>query len=146
MLVDELKKIYGSSMVLAIKTRAFHHNVTGENFPQFHDFFQKLYDGIYDQTDKCAELIRQLDSYAPSSMSRMIELSVIDEQTKIPRADGMLSELLEDNLTILDLYKSAFVEAESENEQGIADFIAERIDFHGKSVWMLRSTTKRGTL
>jgi DNA-binding ferritin-like protein len=35
-----------------------------------------------------------------------------------------------------------FSEAEQENQQGIANFIAERLDAHGKHGWMLRSFLK----
>jgi starvation-inducible DNA-binding protein len=55
----------------------------------------------------------------------------------------MIAELYEDNNKILALYKDAFNIAEQENEQGIADFIASRIDAHGKHNWMLRSILKK---
>ena len=32
---------------------------------------------------------------------------------------------------------------EQENEQGVADFIASRIDAHGKHGWMFRSILKK---
>jgi DNA-binding ferritin-like protein len=41
------------------------------------------------------------------------------------------------------MWKAAFPIAEQENEQGIADFIAGRIDAHGKHGWMLRSILKK---
>lgn len=143
MLVESLKTIYASMMVFSIKARGFHHNVEGPNFPQYHQFFDELYTEVYDNTDKCAELVRQLDSYSPGSMSRFLELSIITEQTKIPRAELMIAELYEDNEKIVGLLKESFTVAEEENEQGIADFIAGRIDAHGKHRWMLRSLLKK---
>ena len=143
MLADALKTILASTMVFSAKARGFHWNVEGANFPQYHEFFGDLYTEVYDSTDKCAELVRQLDSYAPGSMSRFLELSIIGEQTKIPRAELMIAELYDDNEKIVALLKESFTVAEEENEQGIADFIAGRIDAHGKWKWQLRSILKR---
>jgi starvation-inducible DNA-binding protein len=143
MLSDNLKVIYASSLVFSIKARGFHHNVEGPDFPQYHAFFDDLYNEVYDSTDQCAELIRQLDSYAPGSLSRFGELSIIQDQTKIPRAELMMAELFEDNEKIVAYLKESFRVAEEEDEQGIADFIAGRIDAHGKHRWMLRSILKK---
>ena len=143
MLSDALKTILASTMVFSAKARGFHWNVEGGNFPQYHEFFDDLYTEVYDSTDKCAELVRQLDSYAPGSMSRFLELSIIGEQTKIPRAELMIAELFDDNEKIVALLKESFTVAEEENEQGVADFIAGRIDAHGKWGWQLRSILKK---
>jgi starvation-inducible DNA-binding protein len=144
MLADALKVLLATSYAFAIKTQNFHWNVEGPDFPQYHQFLGDLYEEVYDNTiDKCAELIRQLDSYTPGSITRFAELSQIGDQIKIPRSELMIAELYEDNNKILALYKDAFNIAEQENEQGIADFIASRIDAHGKHNWMLRSILKK---
>ena len=143
MLADNLKVIYSSSMVFSIKARGFHHNVEGPDFPQYHSFFDDLYNEVYDSTDQCAELVRQLDSYAPGSLARFNELSFIEDQTKIPRAELMVAELFEDNERMVAYLKETFRVAEGEDEQGVADFIAGRIDAHGKHRWMLRSILKK---
>lgn len=143
MLKDELKTALGTAYVFYTKSSGFHWNVEGPDFPQYHRFLGKLYEEVYGSIDKLAELIRQLDEYSPGSLSRMLELSIIEEQTKIPRAELMIEELYSDNAKILDHYKNAFNIAEAENQQGIADFIAGRIDAHGKHAWMLRSMLKK---
>lgn len=143
MLAEILKELYASSFVFYVKSFGFHHNVEGPDFPQYHEFFGNLYDEIYGSLDKTAEIIRQLDVYAPGSISRFAELSKIADQTKIPRAELMIAELYEDNTKLLAMWKAAFPVAEEANEQGIADFIASRIDAHGKHGWMLRSLLKK---
>lgn len=143
MLTDNLKVILASTSVLAIKARNFHWNVEGASFPQYHLFLDDLYSEIYSATDRCAEIIRQLDSYAPGSLTRFSELSIIADQVKIPRAELMMGELYEDNTKLLAYLKETFHVCEQEDEQGIANFIAERIDAHGKHGWMLRSILRR---
>lgn len=144
MLADALKTLLATSYAFVIKAQNFHWNVEGPDFPQYHEFLGNLYEEVYDNAiDQTAELIRQLDSYTPGSITRFAELSQIPDQTKIPRAELMIAELAADNQKILEMWKSAFPIAEQENEQGIADFIAGRIDAHGKHGWMLRSILKK---
>jgi starvation-inducible DNA-binding protein len=143
MLADTLKTLLATAYVFSIKTQNFHWNIEGDNFPQYHKFLDDLYSEVYDNTiDKLAEIIRQLDVYAPGSLTRFAELSQIEDQVKIPRAELMLKELYEDNSIILGMYKQAFHVAEEADEQGICDFIAGRIDAHSKHQWMLRSILK----
>lgn len=143
MLADTLKTLLATTYVFSIKTQNFHWNVESANFPQYHSFLGDLYEEVYGNTiDKIAEIIRQLDVYAPGSLTRFAELSQIQDQVKIPRAELMFKELYEDNSIILGLYKNAFHVAEEADEQGICDFIAGRIDAHGKHQWMLRSILK----
>ena len=142
MLTDTLKTILATAYALSIKAQNFHWNCEGPDFPQYHDFFGNFYEEVYGAIDRTAELIRQLDSYTPGSILRYAELSQIQDQTKIPRAMLMMEELYQDNAIILDMYKQAFHVAEEADEQGIANFIAERIDAHGKHQWMLRSILK----
>ena len=142
MLSDNLKVLLASVNSLSIKAQNFHWNVEGDNFPQYHDFFGNFYEEVYSAVDKIAEYIRTLDSYAPGSLTRYAELTIIEDQTKIPRPNLMFAELLSDNGKMIDLLNGCFVSAEEENKQGIANFIAERLDAHEKHQWMIRSILK----
>lgn len=140
MLADNLKVLLATSYAFVIKAQNFHWNVEGPDFPQYHEFLGDLYTEVYDNAiDKTAEYVRILGGYTPGSISRYSELSQIQDQTKIPRAELMIFELQQDNQKLLEMWKETFPTAEQENEQGIADFIASRIDAHGKHGWMLRS-------
>ena len=143
MLREDLKTLLSTAYAFVIKAQFFHWNVEGPDFSQFHRFFGKLYEEVYDHTiDRCAEYIRVLDEYAPGSFERFSELSLVQGQTKVPRVRLMVTELLADNQTITDLLNQCFASAAEENQEGIANFIAERIDAHGKHSWMLRSFLK----
>lgn len=144
MLVDDLKILLATSYAFAVKAQHFHWNVEGADFPQYHKFFGDIYEEVFDNAiDQLAEYIRVLDSYTPGSLTRLKELSQIEDQLKIPRAELMMAELYNDNEKLLKMFKQSFHTAENEDEQGIADFIAGRIDAHGKHGWMLRSILKK---
>jgi starvation-inducible DNA-binding protein len=103
MLSDNLKVLLASVNSLSIKVQYFHWNVEGDNFPQYHDFFGNLYEEVYSSVDKIAEYIRTLDTFAPGSLSRYAELTIIEDQLKVPRPNLMFAELLSDNGKMIDL-------------------------------------------
>jgi len=143
MLTEDLKVLLASVNSLSIKAQNFHWNVEGPDFPQYHEFFGNFYEEVYSAVDKVAEYIRTLDSYAPGSLTRYAELTIIQDQLKIPRAELMFAELYEDNAKMIELLNHCFVSATQENKQGIANFIAERLDAHEKHQWMIRSVLKK---
>jgi len=142
MLAEDLKVLLASSYSYQLKAHMFHWNVEGSDFAQLHDFFGDVYEEVFDSIDKAAEIIRQLDEYAPGSFDRFRSLSIVDDQTKVPRAQLMIQELLTDSEKMLDLTKRIFTVAVEEKQEGIADFIAGRIDAFAKHAWMLRSFLK----
>ena len=142
MLAENLKVLLASTNVLAIKAQNFHWNVEGSDFPQYHKFLDEYYSDVYGSVDRIAEYIRTLDAYTPGSLTRYAELSQIQDQIKIPRARLMMEELYADNLTMIEIVKQLFSNANDVNEQGIANFMAERQDAFGKFGWQLRSILK----
>ena len=142
MLADDLKVLLATEYAFVIKTQFFHWNVEGPDFGQLHKFFGKIYSDVYNAIDPTAEYIRTLDDYTPGSFERFSELSQISGQIKIPRARLMLEELLQDNGTMKQLLNQCFESAQAEKQEGIANFLAERIDAHGKWGWQIKSFLK----
>jgi starvation-inducible DNA-binding protein len=143
MLSDNLKVLLASTQSFAIKSQNFHWNIEGSNFPQYHAFYDTLYGEVNETIDKIAEYIRILGHYTPGSLSRYSELSIIQDQTKIPRAELMFAETLHDTNQMIELVVAMFDEATEERQQGIANFMAELQDLYGKKAWFIRSILKK---
>ena len=143
MLSDNLKVLLASTQSFAIKSQNFHWNVEGSNFPQYHAFFDTLYNDVNETIDPIAEYVRILGAYTPGSLTRYAELSIIEDQIKIPRAELMFAESLQDCETMLQLVTAMFDEAASENLHGIENYMAELQDLYGKKAWFIRSILKR---
>jgi starvation-inducible DNA-binding protein len=143
MLSDSLKTLLASTQSFAIKSQNFHWNVEGSDFPQYHAFFDTLYSDVSDTIDKIAEYIRILGQYTPGSLTRYAELSVIQDQTKIPRAELMFNESLQDCETMIQLVTEMFDQATQERQQGIANYMAELQDLYAKKAWFIRSILKK---
>ena len=92
--------------------------------------------------DPTAEYIRTEEEYAPGSFERFQELSLIQGQTKVPRARLMIEELLADTQTMKDLSKNLFDQATEVGREDVANFAAERQSQHGKYAWQLQSLLK----
>ena len=142
MLADLMKILLASDFSYYLKSHFFHWNVEGKDFYQYHKFLQKVYEDSYEAVDTIAEFIRTLDEYAPGSLTRYQELSRIQDQTMVPRAQIMLEELLADSHTMVELLNECFAAATAENKQDIANFIAERLTTTNKFIWMLQSFLK----
>lgn len=141
-LEQALKIVLANTFAFYLKAHAFHWNVEGENFVQYHAFLKDLYEEVWAAVDGVAENIRTLDMYAPGSFKRFAELSQIKDQTMVPRAELMFEELLMDNRTVLDSLQTAF--DLSNDHLGVQNFIQDRMTAHEKHGWMIRAIGRSG--
>lgn len=138
-LIEIMRKALADAYAFQLKVNNYHWNVTGPNFPQYHEFLGKLYQEVFASTDNIAEQIRALDAYAPGSFTRFIELTDIEDEVNIPTSNEMISRLVIDNDKYLETLNMAFKLANQFDKQGLVNFLADRIDVHNKHAWMLRS-------
>ena len=141
-LQTSLNVLMANVFVMYFKAHSFHWNVEGVEFSQYHDFFGDLYDDVYGSVDPIAENIRKLDAYAPKSINAMYDHKTIQEEDGIPNLRGMIQSLLAANDQVLYSLNKVFELANKNNKQGIANFIADRLDVHAKHAWFLTSLLK----
>ena len=141
-LIEQLKVILGTTFGLYFKAHSYHWNVEGPDFAQYHKFLGKFYESVYGNVDPIAEHIRSLDSYAPTSLSRMVELSDVPETDSIPSALAMLADLKKDNDKYIIHLRAGIVAADQAGEPAVSNFLQDILDQHQKQAWMLRSIIK----
>ena len=142
MLSDALKQFLATTFAYYLKAHYFHWNVEGPDFVQLHELFSNIYEDAFGAIDPTAEYIRTEEEYAPGSFERFQELSLIQGQTKVPRARLMIEELLADTQTMKDLSKNLFDQATEVGREDVANFAAERQSQHGKYGWQLQALLK----
>jgi starvation-inducible DNA-binding protein len=138
-LILQMKTLLASSFSFYLKVHNYHWNVTGPNFAQYHDFFGDLYEEVWQSLDDTAEEIRKLGAFAPGSLSRYIEMSVIDDEVNIPDTKSMFIRLEQDNAKLLEILYMARATANEEDAAGTLDYLESRIGVHEKHAWMIRS-------
>mgnify|MGYP003341956566 FL=1 len=141
-LISQLRTILGTNFSLYFKAHSYHWNVEGPDFPEYHGFLGDFYDSVFDQTDDIAEHLRRLDTYAPVSLSRMMELSDIEEDVNIPAPIGMFSNLRRDNDRYIIHLRAGIAAADAAGEPAVSNFLQDILGKHQKHAWMLRSITK----
>lgn len=141
-LIAQLRTILGTNFALYFKAHSYHWNVEGPDFPEYHGFLGDFYNSVFDQTDDIAEHLRRLDTYAPVSLSRMMELSDIEEDVNIPAAVGMFSNLRRDNDRYIIHLRAGIAAADAAGEPAVSNFLQDILGKHQKHAWMLRSLTK----
>lgn len=139
-LVIALKIYFASNFVLYVKTHGAHVNVTGMFFPQLHDLFGDQYQDLQDQIDVIGEKLRTLDVMVPLSMAEITQQSAIEDLQGTTDAKGYLGRLLADHEKMAIVIKKSFDRAVEAKQEGIANYLSERLDAHAKMAWMLRST------
>lgn len=139
-LLEKLKVLHATNFSFYLKLHFFHWNVTGPNFPQYHEFFEELYTDVWGAVDDIAEHIRAVKGFAPGSLSRFTDMTVIKDQLDVVPAEQMISIAIQDNDKVLDVLNQAYLAAEQNAEHGLANFLQDRMDIHKKHGWMLRST------
>lgn len=139
---DAVRVALADTFAMYLKTHNFHWNVEGQDFYEYHKFFNKLYDELWEAVDVLGEEIRSLNEYAPGSFSRFSELTSIEDATTVPDGLTMISILLKDNEKVIASLKNAYELAERADTVGLANRLQDRIDAHFKHGWMLRSSLK----
>lgn len=139
--VVSLKIALANTFSMYAKAHAYHWNVQGPLFSQYHDFFGDLYEELHAAVDPLAEEIRMLGAPAPHSITNILAHSTIPCDTiAYSTFDAMLTELTTANQQVLMSLDTAFKLADEHDLQGLADVIANRIAVHKKHQWMLTTS------
>lgn len=141
-LSTELQEVLGDVVVFYFRAHGYHWNVEGQDFSQYHGLFEEIYEDVYGSIDPIAENVRKLGEYAPFKLDSFLKLSKLEDSRVPTDPRSMAVDLMNANMVIITKLKDVFKTANSSDEQGIANFIAERIDMHQKWNWQLKASTK----
>jgi starvation-inducible DNA-binding protein len=141
-LIEQLRTILGTNFGLYFKIHSYHWNVEGPDFVEYHTYLGNLYTQIFNNTDLIAEKLRALETYTPVSLTRMKELSDIEEDVSVLEATQMFQNLVVANDRYIIHLRAGIVAAEAANEPAIGNFLQDILDQHQKHAWFLKSITK----
>jgi starvation-inducible DNA-binding protein len=138
-IVAGLSRLLADSYTLYLKTHNFHWNVTGPMFQTLHLMFETQYNELFLAVDLIAERIRALGAPSPGSHREFARLSSVKEAEGIPMATEMIRQLIEGQETVIRTAREVFRVADEASDQPTADLLAQRMQIHEKTAWMLRS-------
>lgn len=139
--VKILNTTLADEMVLLVKTRNYHWNVTGPQFNDLHKFLDGQYGELNEIVDEVAERARSLGGMAMGTMGEFQKQSRLKEHpSQHPSAKSMLSNLLNDHESIIRTMRADLqICQDTHGDAGTADFLTGLMEQHEKMAWMLRS-------
>ena len=123
--------------MLAQKTRNAHWNVSGINFLELYQLYEKQYNQLNKAIDRIAERVRMLGGYALASFGESLSRSVLEEQhATVPD----LLQLLADHESVIRYLREDIRKCKEEYEdEGTAELMVSIMSLHEKIAWVLRS-------
>ena len=138
---EELTELLADVVSFYFRAHGAHWNVKGADFSEYHKLFLKIYEDVYESIDPIAENLRKLGSLAPFTLGSFLALrSIEDASTTLQDPIALANDLLAANDIVLDELSDAFDCATSYNQQGVANFLAGRIDQHQFWKWQLTAS------
>lgn len=138
-IVNGLSRLLADTYTLYLKTHNYHWNVTGPMFTALHALFEEQYTELSTAVDVIAERIRALGEFAPGSYQAFSELTAIKEDNEVPNAETMLKNLLDSHEVIIRHARELLQTDAIETDEVSGDLLTQRMEFHEKNAWMLRS-------
>jgi len=131
-LSSSIAVVLGSVVTMYFKTHGHHWNVKGRDFAEFHEFFQEIYEDLYESIDPTAELMLKMGHDAPYKLQDFIDLNQTQDMDVTDDPFSMLADLYAANDVMIAVIGQALDLAAKYNEQGVINFLADRDDMHKK--------------
>jgi starvation-inducible DNA-binding protein len=140
--VKALNLLLADSYALMANTHYAHWNVEGPGFFALHNAFQGQYEHLFEAIDEIAERVRALDSYAIGGLRNFASESGIEEfDSPVSAKDYVASLIVAHEKTLSDAVAVRDA-AGAANDLETQDLAIDRIQWHQKTVWMLKSYLK----
>jgi len=138
---EELTELLADVVSFYFRAHGAHWNVKGSDFSEYHKLFNEIYEDVYGSIDPIAENLRKLGSLAPFTLPSFLALRCLeDAPTILQDPMSLASDLLAANDMILDEISDAFDCATAYGQQGVANFLADRLDKHQFWKWQLTAS------
>ncbi|HUR47445.1 MAG TPA: DNA starvation/stationary phase protection protein [Candidatus Saccharimonadales bacterium] len=143
-LITGLNQVLADTYSLMGLTHLAHWNVEGPSFFALHKAFEEQYQELFEEVDVIAERIRALGGYAMGGLGRLSKVAGMEEFSA-PQAQkdyvaaliGCHEKLIQDAVHARDM-------AGEINDLESQDLMIEKITWHEKTLWMLKSFLKQG--
>jgi starvation-inducible DNA-binding protein len=134
-----LGRVLADSYVLMLKTQNVHWHVVGGAFVGVHTLTEQQYGELFLAVDEIAERIRALGETAPGTMADYLKLARLKEGLGGADDAAMVGGLVDAHSTMSDLLRKEISSLGGMDDYGSEDLLVQRLRFHEKSAWMLRS-------
>jgi starvation-inducible DNA-binding protein len=138
-----LTALLADVFALYLKTKNFHWHMSGPHFRDYHLMLDEHGDQIFAMTDDIAERVRKIGGTTLRSIGHISRLQRIsDNDAEFVSAEGMLSELREDEKSLLLSMRAAHGLCEDAGDVATASLLENWIDQTQRRIWFLFEATR----
>ena len=138
-MIDALNATLADHFALYIKTKSFHWHLKGPRFRDLHLLFDEQAAAIFAVTDAMAERARKQEATTLTSIGAIAGQSRIkDQDSPDLDADAMVSELRDDNASLVDSLKDLKEKADEAGDNATSALVDEWQDQAERRVWFLK--------
>lgn len=140
--VRGLNLVLADSYALMGITHQAHWNVEGTGFFSLHKAFHEQYEDLFEAVDEIAERVRALDAFPIGGLQTLAKEAGIEEfKGPVAAKDFVAGLVVAHEKTIAD-FKALRDAAAEVNDLETQDLAIERLKWHQKTTWMLKSYLK----
>ena len=141
-IVAHLNQLLASSYALMANTQFAHWNVEGPNFFALHEAFQLHYENLFTAVDEIAERVRALGAYTVGGLSEFSRQAGFGELAGAASARDFVAALVVAHEKVVADAAALRDASGAANDAETQDIAIGRIQWHEKTIWMLRSFLK----
>lgn len=141
--IKSLNEFLSDLNVFYRKLQNYHWNIEGKSFFVLHSKLEEYYNQINEQIDEIAEHILIMEGQPLGTMKEYLENSTIKEaENKKVKEDEVYTNIKNDMTTLLSKAVEIKKQADEQENFATSSLIDEYILKYGKTLWMLKQTTK----
>jgi len=145
-ITGSMNAILADVFSLYIKTKNFHWHMSGPHFRDYHLLLDEQADQLFEMTDPIAERIRAIGGTTVRSIGHIAKLQRLrDNDADHVGALDMLTELREDNVTLIGRLREAHEVVDEHRDIATASLIENWIDEAERRAWFLFESGRHGT-
>jgi starvation-inducible DNA-binding protein len=138
-----LNALLADVFALYIKTKNFHWHMEGQHFRDYHLLLDEQGEQIFAMSDDIAERVRKIGGATIRSIGHIAKLQTIaDNDKEHVNAKEMLSDLLDDNRSLLEVMREAHTIADDAKDVATASLLENWLDETERRTWFLFETLK----
>jgi len=143
-IAEALNGLVADSYALYTKTKNFHWHVSGPHFRDYHLLFDDQATEIFATVDDLAERVRKLGARTIHSIGEIARLATIKDNDKdYVSPEAMLTELMNDNKTVIKRMRAAHEIADKHDDVATASILENFIDAAEKRNWFLFEASRK---
>lgn len=138
-----LTALLADIFTLYLKTKNFHWHMSGPHFHDYHLMLDEQSEQIFAITDDIAERARKIGGTTIRSIGHISRTQrLADNDAAFVTPEDMLSELRDDNLTLISLMKETHGLCDEHGDIATASLIENWVDEAERRAWFLSESTR----